>query len=195
MTERKHKGKLFVLAGPSGVGKGTLRGLALSGIDGLVYSISCTTRAPRKGEREGVDYRFVSQEKFQEMVEEGLFLEYAPVHKNNRYGTLRKDVVSQLDAGNDVMLEIDVQGAFQVRERCPESILIFIAPPSYSLNVLEERLRERKSENTEEIQSRLESAQKEMQQASSFDHILFNDDVNRASQELRDLVLSYRKNG
>ena len=106
--DKKKRGTLFVLSGPSGVGKGTLRARALKDIEGLTYSVSCTTRRPRPGDREGVDYRFVSEEAFTRMVERGLFLEYAQVHGGPRYGTLREDVERELDAGRDMLLEIDV---------------------------------------------------------------------------------------
>ena len=136
------RGRLFILSGPSGVGKGTLRERALKDVEGLIYSISCTTRSPRPGERDGVEYRFVSEADFKRRVQEGLFLEHARVH-DACYGTLRADVERELDAGNDVLLEIDVQGAKQVRSRLPDAISIFVAPPS--LEELERRLRNRQT--------------------------------------------------
>ena len=119
-------GKLFVLSGPSGVGKGTLREHALKNAPNLSYSISCTTRKPREGETDGVEYRFISREKFQDDISQGLFLEYAHVHEDY-YGTLKADVVNELEAGRDVLLEIDVQGALQVRDKMPGAVLIFVA--------------------------------------------------------------------
>ncbi|MDR1875420.1 MAG: guanylate kinase [Synergistaceae bacterium] len=185
----KCRGRLFVLAGPSGVGKGTLRARVLSDIDNLVYSISCTTRAPREGEREGVDYRFISKEEFMNRERQNLFLEHAAVH-GNFYGTLREDVEREMEAGHDVLLEIDVQGARQIRELLPESVLIFIAPPSAA--VLEERLRRRRTESEEQIALRLENAKKEMEQSSDYSHVVLNDTLERASEALRGIVLSYR---
>ena len=183
------KGRLFVLGGPSGVGKGTLRVQALADIDGLNYSISCTTRKPRAGERHDVDYHFIAREDFEDKAARGLFLEHATVHED-RYGTLREDVVRELDAGRDVLLEIDVQGAQQVRKLLPESVLIFIAPPS--LEALEERLRLRRTESEDKIRLRLENAKEEMEQSSGYDHIIINDVLDRASKELRELILSYK---
>lgn len=189
MSEQRHRGRLFVLAGPSGVGKGTLRMQALSNIENLTYSISCTTRKPRDGERDGVDYYFVAKKEFEEKAAEGLFLEHAVVH-GDCYGTLREDIVRELELGRDVLLEIDVQGARQIRSLLPESVLIFILPPS--LEVLEERLRRRKTESEEKIQLRLQDAKKEMAQAEGYDHVVLNDVLQRASEELRRIIMRYR---
>jgi guanylate kinase len=178
-----------VLVGPSGVGKGTLRTRALSDIEGLTYSISCTTRKPRRGERDGVDYHFVTRDNFEEKIARGLFLEHAVVHRD-RYGTLKEDIVRELESGRDVLLEIDVQGARQIRELLPESVLIFILPPS--LDALEERLRKRETESNEKIELRLEDAKKEMKQAKEYDHVILNDVMERASEELRDVIMGYR---
>ncbi|MDR1649677.1 MAG: guanylate kinase [Synergistaceae bacterium] len=189
--KEKQKGKLFVLAGPSGVGKGTLRAGALSDIDGLTYSISCTTRPPREGEREGVDYRFLSKEDFEDRAARGLFLEYAVVH-GNYYGTLREDIERETAAGRDVLLEIDVQGARQIRKLlpAPDSFLIFVSPPS--INVLEDRLRRRGTESEDVIRLRLETAEKEMEALSEFDRVIVNGDLERACVELRDVLLNGR---
>ncbi|MDO4786509.1 MAG: guanylate kinase [Fretibacterium sp.] len=189
----RHRGRLFVLSGPSGVGKGTLRTQALKGIEGLAYSVSCTTRSPRPEDREGVDYRFVSEDEFTRMAEQGLFLEHARVHGGPRYGTLREDVERELDAGHDVLLEIDVQGALQVRSLVPDSVMIFVLPPSEA--ELERRLRGRHTETESELRSRLESAKRELQQAEKYDHVLMNDDLDRASEGLRRIILSYREGG
>jgi len=159
-------------------------------MEDLTYSVSCTTRWPREGERDGVDYRFVTTQDFDEKIADGLFLEHAVVH-GDRYGTLLKDVERETEAGRDVLLEIDVQGARQVREILPESVLVFVAPPS--LDVLEKRLRQRKTESEEKIALRLENAKKEMALSSEYDRVIVNDDLERASGELRDVFLSYRK--
>lgn len=190
MSEQKHRGRLFILAGPSGVGKGTLRQRALADIGNLVYSISCTTRPPRKNERDGVDYRFISNEEFENRVRRGLFLEHACVH-GNFYGTLRGDVERNLDEGHDVLLEIDVQGAQQVRSLLPESVSIFISPPS--LETLETRLRQRSTESDADIALRLRNAEQEMAQASTYDRIIVNDTVEWAVEELKNFILSYRQ--
>lgn len=187
----KDRGTLFVLSGPSGVGKGTLRAAALRDIEGLTYSVSCTTRSPRPGDREGVDYRFVSDEDFSRMVEQGLFLEYARVHGGPRYGTLREDVERELDAGRDVLLEIDVQGALQVRSLLPDAVSIFVLPPSEE--ELERRLRGRGTETEAELRARLKSAGQELREAGKYDLILVNDDLNRASAELKKMIMDFRE--
>ena len=184
------RGKLFILSGPSGVGKGTLRERALNDVDDLVYSISCTTRRPRPGETDGVEYRFISEPDFEQRVKGGLFLEHAHVH-GARYGTLKEDVERELGAGRDVLLEIDVQGARQVRKCLPEAVSIFVAPPS--LEELERRLRFRRTESDEEMARRLQTAAVELEQEKDYDHILMNDDLDRATKALREIILSYRR--
>lgn len=188
--EKTRRGRLFVFVGPSGVGKGTLRKKGLSDIENLTYSISCTTRQPREGERDGVDYHFVTTQDFEDKIAGGLFLEHAVVY-NHRYGTLLESVKQEMESGKDVLLEIDVQGARQVREILPESVLVFIAPPS--LDTLEKRLRQRNTESEEKIALRLENARKEMALSLECDRVIVNDDLERACDELRDLILSYRK--
>ena len=186
---KARRGRLFVLVGPSGVGKGTLRMKALPDMEDLTYSISCTTRQPREGEHDGVEYHFITTRDFEEKVAAGLFLEHAVVHCC-RYGTLLEDVKRETEAGKDVLLEIDVQGARQVKEILPESVLIFVAPPS--LDVLEQRLRQRRTESEDKIALRLENAKKEMALSSEYDRVIVNDDLEHACRELRDLLLSYR---
>lgn len=180
-------GKLFVLSGPSGAGKGTLREKALSDIPNLVYSISCTTRKPRPGETDGKEYRFITHSKFTEDIGRGLFLEYAHVH-DDLYGTLKADVVRELEAGNNVLLEIDVQGALQVREKMPDAVLVFIDVPSVA--ELERRLRNRHTETEAALQVRLANAIKELEQKGKYDYVIINSDINTASQELRRIILS-----
>jgi guanylate kinase len=158
-------------------------------MEDLVYSISCTTRKPRGGEREGVDYHFLTKEGFEDRAARGLFLEHAAVH-GEFYGTLREDVERETDAGRDVLLEIDVQGARQVRRLVPESVLIFVAPPS--LEELEKRLRWRKTESEEKISLRLENAKKEMEEMGKYDHVVVNDVLDQAAAELRNIVLGCR---
>jgi len=189
MSVRERKGRIFVLAGPSGVGKGTLRARALSNVENLVYSVSCTTRKPRAGERDGVEYHFVSAREFEDELERGMFLEHASVH-GNYYGTPRKNVEQEMEAGRDVLLEIDVQGAEQIRRILPDSVLIFISPPS--LEVLANRLRERGTESEDKIALRLENAKKEIEQAVKYHYIIVNDDLSSASDELTSIILSYR---
>ena len=181
----KKTGTLFVLSGPSGVGKGTLRLKALKDIPGLKYSVSCTTRKPRDGETDGVEYRFISREKFIDYISRGLFLEYAHVHEDF-YGTLKQDVVDQLEAGHDVLLEIDVQGALQVKEKLPESVLLFIAPPDSK--ELERRLRERHTESEESLRVRLSNAIKELELQDRYDYVIVNDNLDSACRELRKII-------
>ena len=183
---RMKTGKLFVLSGPSGVGKGTLREHALNNAPNLKYSISCTTRKPREGETDGVEYRFISHTKFQEYISQGLFLEYAHVHEDY-YGTLKSDVMSELEIGHDVLLEIDVQGALKVKEIMPEAVLIFVAPPS--VEVLTQRLTGRGTESSSSLEVRLSNALKEIALKDKYDYVIVNDDLDSACEELRKIIL------
>lgn len=185
---RMRAGRLFVLSGPSGVGKGTLREHALNNIANLVYSISCTTRQPRPGETDGIEYRFITHEKFKQDISDNLFLEYAHVH-NDYYGTLKADVESALNSGHDVLLEIDVQGALQVREKMPQAVLIFIAPPS--VQELERRLINRSTESQDAVRTRLHNAIRELELQDKYNYVIVNDDLERASQELRNIIINY----
>ena len=180
-------GRLFVLSGPSGAGKGTLREHALKDIPHLVYSISCTTRRPRPGELDGREYRFISHEQFTKWVNEGRFLEYAHVH-DDMYGTLKDDVTRELEAGNDVLLEIDVQGALQVREKIPEALLVFVDVPS--MEVLERRLRDRHTESESALRVRLANAEKERAMKSEYNYVIVNDELDTACAELRRVIMS-----
>jgi len=193
MTPRMNlqgRGRLFVLSGPSGAGKGTLRKKAFESLEGIVFSISCTTRPVREGERDGVDYRFISEEAFRDLLGRGKFLEHAFVH-GHYYGTLREDVENALGQRLDIILEIDVQGAFQIREKMPESILIFVSPPS--LDELERRLRERGTESENMLALRLKNARLEMNRTGEYDYVIINDDAERASAELKRIILAYRE--
>jgi guanylate kinase len=155
----------------------------------LVFSISCTTRPPRPGEVDGRDYRFVSPMQFDELVEEGAFLEWAGVF-GHRYGTLIGPIADALEAGRDVLLEIDVQGARSVRDRFPDAVLFFVVPPSPShfLQQLEERLRKRGSESEAEVARRLAAAREEMEEAHRFDHVVVNDRIDRAAAEVAAII-------
>lgn len=189
--KKQMKGSLFVLSGPSGAGKGTLRKRMFQRVSGIRFSISCTTREPREGEREGIDYRFITTEDFLSRLGKGDFLEHADVH-GHLYGTLRDDVLDVLDAGDDILLEIDVQGALQVRDKMPESVLLFVAPPSFE--ELEQRLRDRGTESEERLQIRLRNARWEMEKASLYDYVIINDDLERAANELERIIIEHRKN-
>jgi guanylate kinase len=151
-----------------------------------VLSVSCTTRSPRPGEADGRDYRFVSGETFRRLIEEGAFLEWAEIYGDHRSGTMLAPVADALAAGKDVILEIDVQGAAKVRERIPEAILIFLAPPSEE--ELTRRLRRRRTEDEPQLGRRLAAAREELRQASWFDHVVVNDDVKRAAGEVAAII-------
>ena len=186
-TEHRMKtGKLFVLSGPSGVGKGTLRQHALNNAPNLKYSISCTTRKPREGETDGIEYRFISRETFRDYISRELFLEYAHVHEDY-YGTLKADVMNELEAGHDVLLEIDVQGALQVKEKMPGAVLIFVAPPS--VEVLTQRLTGRHTDSEESVKVRLDNAIGELALKDKYDYVIVNDDLDSACEELRKIIL------
>ena len=185
----RYHGILFVVSSPSGGGKGTLIRRVLGGVPGLSYSVSWTTRAPRPGEQDGVNYHFVSTQEFERMREAGGFLEWAVVH-GNFYGTARSVVAQELSEGHDIILEIDVQGARVVRETMEEVCGIFILPPS--LAVLRERLTARMTERPEELALRLRNAPGEVEQYRHFDYLILNDEVERASQQLASIVLAER---
>jgi guanylate kinase len=171
-------GTLFVLAGPSGVGKGSVVRELIAKDPALSLSVSVTTRPPRPGEVDGVDYFFVDEDSFDRMVEAGELLEWAEI-VGHRSGTPKGFVRDRLGEGRDVILEIDVVGASQVRERVPDSVLIFLEPPS--LEELERRLRGRGTETEDAIGLRLQTAAWELEQRSWFDHVVVNDDLERAA--------------
>lgn len=182
------KGKLFVISGPAGAGKGTLVNLIGQRLDTVWTSISATTRKPRGAEQEGVHYFFLSKEQFEETIQEGGFVEWACVH-GNYYGTPVGPIQEHLDKGEAVILEIDVQGGFQVKEKFPDAVLVFILPPS--LEVLEARLRGRGTDSEESIQLRMKNAVDELAQAKSYDCTVVNDDLNRATEELAKVINYY----
>jgi guanylate kinase len=176
---------LFIVSGPSGAGKGTLvRGVA-DRVPDVWLSISATTREPRPGEEEGVHYYFLSPEDFRERVDAGGFLEWAEVH-GQRYGTLRAPVHKMIDEGRSVILEIDPQGAMQVKDQMPDSVLVFVAAPD--MEELRRRLEGRGSENEDEVESRLDTARRELEFAGTYDFVIINDDVSRATDELEAIV-------
>lgn len=179
--------RVFVITGPSGVGKGTLIRALRERVPEVELSVSATTRGPRPGEREGSDYHFLSGEDFDRRVGEGEFLEWA-TYSGNRYGTLRSEVERRARGGAPVVLEIEVQGARQVRETMPEAVRIFIEPPSPG--ELRKRLLGRGTDAPEVIERRLEEARKELRAKDEFGHRVVNDDVDRAANELAGIVRS-----
>jgi guanylate kinase len=178
--------QLIVLAGPTAVGKGTVVKYILEHYPNVHLSVSATTRSPRPGEIEGESYFFLSHDEFDQMIESGNMLEYAVVHGLNKYGTPKQPVMAALAAGQQVILEIDIQGARQVKASMPEAKLVFIAPPSW--DELVKRLQGRGTETPEEQSRRLETAKLELAAQSEFDYVVINDEVARCASEVVDLM-------
>jgi guanylate kinase len=186
MEDMSDKPRLTVLAGPTAVGKGTVSTYIRDNYPEVWLSVSATTREPRPGEQDGVHYFFVGAEEFDRLVATGDMLEWAVVHGRNRYGTLRRTVESAMADGKSVLLEIDLQGARQVKESMPEATFVFLAPPSWDEMV--RRLVGRGTETAEEQQQRLETAKLELAAEPEFDFTVVNDDVQRAADELVSLM-------
>lgn len=184
------KSDLIIISGPSGAGKGTLVRELLARVPGLWCSVSATTRPPRPGERDGVDYVFLTPDEFDRRERAGEFLETAEVH-GNRYGTLRGPVQEHIRRGEPAILEIDPQGALQVRRNAPESTLVFILAPSEE--ELRRRLACRGSETPEQVETRMRTAERELQVVGDYDFVVINDDVRRATDELVRIVGSLPK--
>ncbi|MEA1962528.1 MAG: guanylate kinase [Bacillota bacterium] len=183
------RGILFVISGPSGVGKGTIREELLKNVNNLNLSVSATTRSPREGEVDGRDYYYVSKDKFQQMADEQQFLEYAHVY-NNMYGTPRPYVVEKLEQGQDVLLEIDIQGAMQIKKTMPDAVYIFIKPPS--IDELVSRLCGRGKDTQESIERRLVACQSELLQVVYYDYVVVNDDLNDAVRDVQSIIQAER---
>ena len=179
------KGRLFVITGPSGVGKGTLIKEVFERVPGLELSVSATTRSPREGEQEGLEYHFLDEEDFSKRLEKGEFMEHAS-YSGHRYGTLLSEVEPRLERGAGVVLEIELQGSRQVRERLPDAVLVFVAPPTP--DVLRERLERRGTDTAEQIDRRLEVARRELDAQPEFAHVVVNDEIHRAADELAQLM-------
>ena len=183
------KGKLFVVSGPSGVGKNTILNRVVAGRENVQYSISATSRAKRPGEIDGKSYFFVTREQFEAMLQQGELLEYAE-YVGNYYGTPEGPVNAMLEQGMDVILEIEVQGALIVKAKRPDAHLIFIAPPSFE--VLENRLRGRGTEAPEVVSMRLEKARGECARMEDYDYIVVNDRLEEAVQDLAAILRASR---
>ena len=179
------KGKTFIIAGPSGVGKGTIIKKLFAGREDLYFSVSATTRAPRPGEIDGVDYHFISREQFADWVSRDAFLEHAEF-VGNCYGTPKKYVDEAMEQGKDVILDIEVQGAEQVHRQRPEAVRIFIAPPSWA--ELERRLTGRGTEDPEKVHGRLARSREEFLLARAYDYLVINDNLDRAVEEIRAIM-------
>ena len=178
-------GKLFIISGPSGVGKSTVLKALFREHPDLYFSVSATTRAPREGEIDGVHYRFIKSEQFLQMVQENEFLEYAE-YVGSFYGTPRGPVEDAMAQGRDAFLDIEIQGAQQVYEKRPDAVRIFIAPNSWA--ELERRLTERGTDSAEKIQKRLLRAKVELQAAENYDYLVVNDTVERAVATIKEII-------
>lgn len=178
--------KLFVISGCSGVGKGTvLKEFMARNSQDFMLSVSCTTRKPRVGEVDGINYFFLTHEEFEQAIEEDKFLEYAQF-AGNFYGTKKKFIKQKFEEGLNIILEIETQGALQVKKKMPEAVLIFIAPPSYE--ELEHRLRGRNTEDEETIQKRLDFVKIELERSKQYDYVVINDDLERAISEVEEIT-------
>lgn len=182
-------GILFVISGPSGVGKGTVTEALIKRNKNLKVSISATTRPPREGEIDGKNYFFISPERFQKLIEEDEFLEWANVY-SNMYGTPREFVQNNLDNRYDVLLEIDIQGALQVKEKMPNGVFIFLAPPS--IEELSYRLIARGKDSHESIEERLKACRDEMSKMNEYDYLVINDDIDEAVKKIEAIIIAER---
>ncbi|MFH1487412.1 MAG: guanylate kinase [Pseudomonadota bacterium] len=185
----KMSGLLYVISGPSGAGKSTVIENLLKNTPGLAYSISHTSRKPRGEEKDGVDYHFTAKEAFEQMIREGEFVEWAEVY-GDYYGTSLSGLKMQRDRGLDVVMDVDVQGAKNIKQSFEESILVFILPPS--LEILERRLKNRGTESEEAVKNRIEKALKEVANCVWYDYLILNEDLDRAVQEASSIVISER---
>lgn len=183
------KGRVFVLSGPSGSGKSTLIRGVRKRIDNLVYSISHTTRSPRLKEKEGVDYFFVDKTTFEDMIDKDAFLEWAHVY-DDYYGTSRGTVEEKLKAGLDIILDIDNQGAKNIKEKISDCRLVYILPPS--IEILEKRLQKRAADNPSVIEKRIKQANNELSNCTWYDYLIINDDLDKATDELEAVIIADR---
>lgn len=183
------RGKMFVVSGPSGVGKGTVVGKLLAENPQLHLSVSATTRKKREGEAEGVNYYYKTHEEFKKMIDDNQFIEWA-CFCDNYYGTPKAAIEKHLDDGRDVILEIEIQGAMEVKKNYPESIFVFILPPS--VDELKKRLKGRGTETLDVINLRIETAKKELGFAKEYDYLIVNDEIDKAVNKLKGIIASER---
>lgn len=190
MLRPRERGNILVITGPSGVGKGTIVAQILNKHSDIVLSVSATTRKIRPGEKDGVNYHFKTAEEFRKLIDSGQMLEWA-IFADNYYGTFKEAVEKEIYNGKDVILEIEVQGAMQIKEKLPEASLIFIAPPS--LSDLKSRLQGRATESEDVIAKRVSIAEKELNMIDKFDYKVVNDDLNTAIRDLENIIMDIRK--
>jgi len=183
------KGKLFVITAPSGTGKTTIIDIIRKKVEGIGYSVSHTTRPPRRGEVNGVHYCFVAREDFEKMIEAHEFVEWAIVY-DHLYGTPVSSVESTLSSGKDLLLDLDIQGAQEIKKQFPEATLIFILPPS--LKILHERLKRRSAQDDTNIALRMEKTVEEIKKCRDYDFLIINDDLNQAAREVEAIIVAQR---
>ncbi|GAB6887625.1 guanylate kinase [Desulfothermus okinawensis JCM 13304] len=183
----KNRGIALIISGPSGAGKGTLTKMLMEEFPDIQFSISYTTRKPRPGEIDGKDYVFVSKEEFEKLIKEDMFAEWANVH-GNYYGTPKREIEEKLNRGFDVVFDIDVQGARNLRQNLTEGVFVFILPPS--IEELKQRLKKRGGDDPDTIDTRIRNAKKEMETSQEFDYAVLNDDLSRAYEMIRCIYLS-----
>ncbi len=182
------EGKIFIISGPSGVGKTTIRNRILSDLSDIKFSVSYTTRGRRKGEKEGIDYFYISEDDFKKKIEEGFFAEWAKVY-NHYYGTSKKFIEECIKSGKHCLLDIDVQGSMQIKKHFPEAISFFIMPPNRE--ELIRRLKRRNSESKEDFEIRVKNAEKEISYKDKYNYVIINDDVDRAVKEIKEIMKKY----
>lgn len=180
-----HKGLLIIVSGPSGAGKGTICKELIQRDESIVVSVSATTRAPRNAEEDGKSYHFITKQMFESMIENGGFLEYAEVY-DNYYGTPKDFVIEKITHGENVLLEIDIQGALQVKQKYPEGIFVFVLPPS--METLKNRIVGRGSETPESLEKRMSSAYQEIEQIKNYDYFIVNDTVEHSTDVLQAII-------
>lgn len=183
------QGNIIVLSGPSGSGKSTVRAKLLTIFPDIEFSISYTTRQPRKEKGDKSDYHFITRTQFEEMIQKDKFVEWAEVH-GDLYGTPVEQIISTLNKGRHILLEIDVQGGFSIKKKFPEAILVFIISPT--LEELEKRLKERAMNSTTEIKKRLQVAKKEIVEAKNYDFIVINESLKHCIEQIKSIIISYR---